>query len=174
MTQDIAPERIWVALSQRHGLRTTDVKPQSNVMDECGYREYALTPTTGEREAAYKPTREQVEDAICEGVDEGTFEWGTNGDAVIDVMVNAVMALIDTPTPPETQEVMASTNAETRWIEDAKNSCPHCGGSGHKDDVKEPEHTVQEAARTQAGPHHSSRPRLQQTHQTTGPNNDAC
>lgn len=26
---------------------------------------------------------------------------------------------------------------EDRWIESEKNACPHCGGSGHKDDVKE-------------------------------------
>ena len=27
---------------------------------------------------------------------------------------------------------------EARWIEDMKNACPHCGGSGHKDDVTHP------------------------------------
>jgi len=24
---------------------------------------------------------------------------------------------------------------EERWIEDQENSCPHCGGSGHKGDI---------------------------------------
>ena len=27
-------------------------------------------------------------------------------------------------------------NEEARWIEDSKLACPHCGGSGHKDDVR--------------------------------------
>lgn len=27
-------------------------------------------------------------------------------------------------------------NEEARWIEDMKHACPHCGGSGHKDDVR--------------------------------------
>lgn len=32
--------------------------------------------------------------------------------------------------------VFSDINPEARFIEDAENSCPHCGGSGHKDDVK--------------------------------------
>jgi hypothetical protein len=28
------------------------------------------------------------------------------------------------------------TNPEARFIEDGENACPHCGGSGHKDDVR--------------------------------------
>lgn len=31
-------------------------------------------------------------------------------------------------------------NEEARWIEDMENACPHCGGSGHVDDV----HTVEQ------------------------------
>lgn len=31
--------------------------------------------------------------------------------------------------------VFRDTNPEAQFIEDAENSCPHCGGSGHKDDV---------------------------------------
>lgn len=28
------------------------------------------------------------------------------------------------------------SNPEDQWIEDCKNACPYCGGSGHKDDVR--------------------------------------
>lgn len=35
------------------------------------------------------------------------------------------------------QQVFVSDgNEEARWIEHEQNSCPYCGGSGHKDDVK--------------------------------------
>lgn len=32
--------------------------------------------------------------------------------------------------------VFSDTNPEAHFIEDAENACPHCGGSGHKDDVR--------------------------------------
>ena len=35
-----APERIWAAISSRHGWRTTDRKPVEDVVDICGYKEY--------------------------------------------------------------------------------------------------------------------------------------
>lgn len=28
------------------------------------------------------------------------------------------------------------SNPEDQWIEDCKNACPYCGGSGHKDDIR--------------------------------------
>ena len=34
------PERIWAAISSRHGWRTTDRKPVEDVIDICGYKEY--------------------------------------------------------------------------------------------------------------------------------------
>lgn len=39
MSKD-APERIWAATSDRHGLRATDQKPIEAVVDICGYQEY--------------------------------------------------------------------------------------------------------------------------------------
>ena len=30
---------------------------------------------------------------------------------------------------------LVTNGAEDRWVEDTENSCPHCGGSGHKDDA---------------------------------------
>lgn len=32
-------------------------------------------------------------------------------------------------------DVFADADTEARWIEDSKNACPACGGSGHKDDA---------------------------------------
>lgn len=37
---DNAPERIWAATSDRHGLRSTDKKPVDAVIEACGYVEY--------------------------------------------------------------------------------------------------------------------------------------
>lgn len=31
--------------------------------------------------------------------------------------------------------MLATSNAEARWIEDCDNACPYCGGSGHKGDT---------------------------------------
>lgn len=35
-------------------------------------------------------------------------------------------------------DVFSDANPEARWIEDSKNACPNCGGSGHKDDALTP------------------------------------
>lgn len=38
-------------------------------------------------------------------------------------------------------KVFSDTNPEARFIAEADLSCPHCGGSGHKDDVQDQPHT---------------------------------
>ena len=36
------------------------------------------------------------------------------------------------------EQPFATPDAEGQWIADMDNACPHCGGSGHKDDVAQP------------------------------------
>ena len=37
---------------------------------------------------------------------------------------------------PKRTGPFVDTDPESRWIEETKNNCPHCGGSGHKDDCR--------------------------------------
>ena len=51
------PERIWAAISSRHGWRTTDRKPVEDVIDICGYKEYI-------RADIHEARVEELEDAL--------------------------------------------------------------------------------------------------------------
>lgn len=56
--------------------------------------------------------------------------------ALLDIDLSALRARLE-KAEAELRGIFASDgNEEARWIEDMKHACPHCGGSGHKDDVR--------------------------------------
>lgn len=100
MTDDTtkAPERIWVAQEGQPGAGLWGDKE----VDEAV--EYVRADLSRRAPVTVKPTREQIEDAICDQVDEGTFEYGTNAAGVISEMTDAVMSLINAEQQPTTAQ----------------------------------------------------------------------
>lgn len=80
-------------------------------------RKEGLRGAWNARPDAREPSVQSIEDILSDCVDEGTFEYGTNSNAVIYTMALALHKVFNKPSAPDYN---AGIEAAAKWVEDRR------------------------------------------------------